>query len=256
MAAASARESRICISFALPQEVAPFRRRARRLPEGQTKNLRAGVSGAGSRSAARHAAELLNAVSPDAALLLICGFAGSLDSAGVGDVIVADRVLDCTAPDVVCTEYRADPRLLATAGSVRLPGIASCVGALATTNRVLLNGEEKREFVRSRGLRAAGVDMETAGAARVAATLGVPWLAIRVVTDRFDEPLPFDFNALADGDGNVAIGRVIAEALTHPGKIPALARFGRQSVRAADNLTKFLTALLPALSGNALPYEH
>jgi len=240
----------ICISFALPQEYAPFQRRARLW----TDRVQAGYSGAGAQNSSRHAAELLCTADGDVAALLICGFGGSLGEAGVADVVIASDVLDCTGSAGVNTKYQADSRLLATAESVRLPGVACHTGALATTDRVLLNRDEKQAFLDRRGLSkysAACVDMETAGAARIAAERGIPWLAVRTVTDAYEDTMPFDFNALADGNGNVAIGRVIAAALSHPGKIPALMRLGQQSSRAATNLTDFLFALLPIISLNA-----
>jgi outer membrane protein TolC/nucleoside phosphorylase len=262
MAAAHTKESCICISFALPQEFAPFRRQVRRRASAGTDTVRAGYSGTGTRLAARHATELLSAAGPAPAALLICGFAGALSDADIGDVVIADRVFDCTSPannnmtdaktdrikmERDKTEYRADSRLLATAESVHLPGVACRVGALATSPRVLIDRDEKRAFLNRHGLRAACVDMETAGAARVAEERGIPWLAVRTVTDRYEDSMPFDFNALADGEGNVQIGRIMVATLAHPGKIPELIRFGKQSSRAANNLAGFLSALLPLI---------
>ena len=91
------------------------------------------------------------------------------------------------------------------------------------------------------------VDMETFAAAEVAKEAGVPWLAVRVVTDGATDDMPFDFNAMTGADGNVNKGRVIVSALTHPHKIPALIRLGARSSLAAKKFALFLQAYLQAL---------
>ena len=235
-------QARICISFALPQEYAPFRRYERSL----RPMVNAGYSGAGARNAQRQVSRLLAAMPSQPDALVVCGFAGALGPLEAGDIVIADRVVDCTGRNGVNTEYRADSRLLATAESVRLSRLTIRCCTLATTDRVLLNGDEKRAFL-GRFPHAQCVDMETAGALQVATERGIPWLAVRVITDGPDDALPLDFNALAAPDGDVALARVILATLMHPGKIPALLQLGKRATLAADNLTAFLLELLPLI---------
>ena len=174
--------------------------------------------------------------------LLICGFAGGLvDGLTPGTLVIGDSVTDRSGKVLT-----ADSRLLAIAESVRLPELAAMRGTIFTDIKVLTQSVEKQALAQSRDVIA--VDMETFAAAEVAQEMGVPWLAVRVVTDGADDDMPFDFNAMTGADGNVNKGRVIASALTHPQTIPALIRLGARSSLAAKNLARFLEAYLPLLS--------
>ncbi len=228
---------RVGILFALPEEARPFAPH----PSGRVS---VAISGVGRERAARSAEQMICA--PDARLdcLLICGFAGGLTQALTpGSLVLADTVLynDDT--------FSADSTLLAAAESVRLSGLDARRGTLATGGRILTRADEKRALAARTG--AVAVDMETAGAARVAQSRGVPWLAVRAITDGVEDALPLDFNALADADGSVNRGRVVRATLARPWKIPGLIRLGARSARAANNLAAFLAAFLEVLPERA-----
>ena len=118
-------------------------------------------------------------------------------------------------------------------------------GTLVTADKVLVTSAEKRRLKEETG--AVAVDMETAGAALAAAERGIPWMAIRAVTDGPNDTLPLDFNALADAEGDVDRKRILRATLTHPWKIPALIRLGQRSTLAARNLAIFLETFLKSL---------
>lgn len=238
---------RIAVLFALPEESAPFLRQVR----PRAEKFVVGVSGVGRQKAAQEATHLLRERNIKA--LLICGFAGGLQGLS-GDIVIAERVLEADNPIL---PYSPDTGLLAymqvfaeSSGwqdlwreSPMTPVISA--GTLITTDRVMVTREEKRALAERTG--AIAVDMETAGAARVAQEHGVPWLAVRAITDGVDDTLPFDFNQFSDADGNVNRGRIVLATLTHPWKIPALLRLGQRSSRAAGNLAKFLETFLQTL---------
>lgn len=233
------------ILFALPEESAPFLHRIR--PEAHS--LAVGVSGMGTRKAAQEARRLLEA--SGAARLIICGFAGGLRGEAPGTLVVARRVADYTAPDLPPRELSADARLCQTAEQVqkttgwRTGGIAVQTGLLVTVPQVLASAAEKRQLAEE--TNALAVDMETVGAARVAQEWGIPWLAIRAITDGVNDTLPFDFDALTDAHGNPDRNKIILATLLQPWKIPALLRLGQRSTLAAGNLAHFLEAFLNAL---------
>jgi adenosylhomocysteine nucleosidase len=230
----------VLLLYALPEEARP--------PQGFYLDV--AISGAGARNAARTTADLLGAHREGVPFLLICGFAGGLqESLAPGAIVVADRVLDATGafdPDI--SIYRPDSALLRAAESVRLSESSVRVGSLITRERVLITPTEKRACAAE--TQAIAVDMETAGAAHVAQACNIPWLAVRVVTDGVDYAMPLDFNALADADGHVDRGRVARAVLTHPWKIPALIRLGKNSSLATRNLAMFLKTFLQTLPEN------
>ncbi len=233
MSGAASSLPRICVLFALPEEAAPFLRRLANVPAlRQRCSVR--VSGVGAEKAMRETTGLL--AEGQTTHLIICGFGGGLTAQITpGSLLIAERVLDATedasAPPKA---YRPDGRMLERAQG-------PC-GALVTGGKVLTTPDEKRAL--HARTQAQMVDMETVGAVRAADAAGVPWLAVRVATDSLEESLPFDFNALADAEGNVDRSRVVLAALTHPWKIPALIRLGSHSALAAKNLTHFLETYL------------
>lgn len=218
-----------CVLFALPEERKYFQ---------PGPDQRVSHSGAGARNAAHAASEMLSACMAPPGLLVICGFAGGLSpNLKPGHLLLADRVLDSTSfllPHSI--------RTLLHAGNLEALPLVIHQGALVTTDRVLIYPQEKRELARQTG--AIAVDMETAAAAQVAEAQGVPWLAIRVITDGVEDAMPLDFNRLTDADGNIDRARVVGATLAHPWKIPALIRLGRRSAQAGRNLARFLETFL------------
>lgn len=251
------------ILFALAEEAAPFLRRVRLsdtervrergvypavFPPKTTTDvpirLSVGISGTGRRQAAGVAADLLDDPASCPRILVVCGFAGGLAaSVGAGDLVLATSVLH-SADSGLQTET-PDPTLTALAQTLVLPGVALHSGPLLTQDRIVTTAREKRAIAHSS--EALALDMETLGAVGVARDRGVPWLAVRAVSDSVNDDFPLDFNQIADANGDVDRGRVVRAALLRPQSIPGLIRLGRRSALAAKNLTLFLEALLRVL---------
>ena len=106
-------------------------------------------------------------------------------------------------------------------------------GLLLTSPRVAVR-EEKHRLARTYD-GAVAVDMEAAILARLAGAHGVPFRAIKAISDTLDEDLP-DMNPFVSSDGQFAVARFIAHAALQPRHWPALARFGKQANLAAVNL--------------------
>ena len=85
-----------------------------------------------------------------------------------------------------------------------------------------------------RALRAGGaiaVDMESHIAARVAAAHGLPFLILRVISDRLDDELLPAVRVSMGPKGTTAYGRLAASLARHPAQIPAFATFARHGMR-------------------------
>jgi adenosylhomocysteine nucleosidase len=111
---------------------------------------------------------------------------------------------------------------------------------LVTSARVA-DAEEKRRLAES--YKAALVDMEAAGVARLAAMRGIPFQCIKGVSDGFRDDLP-DFNRFLTAGGQFLLARFILFAIFRPWCWPALLRMGENSTKAAQAIRGVLLANL------------
>ena len=91
--------------------------------------------------------------------------------------------------------YKADE---AAMGAI-LAGHPFKSGPLLVSETVITTAAGKTEAAKASGCIA--VDMESCGAARAASEAGVPFLAVRAVSDTVEEDLPVDFNRFMKGGG-------------------------------------------------------
>ena len=86
---------------------------------------------------------------------------------------------------------------------------------------------------------AALVDMEAAAIARLAAMRGIPFYAIKGISDGLADHLP-DLNRFLSSSGRLRISSLILFALLHPVYWPALLRMGDNSKKASQGIAKSL----------------
>ncbi|HEY1271583.1 MAG TPA: hypothetical protein VGF08_06340, partial [Terriglobales bacterium] len=173
------------------------------------------VCGGIGATAARRATEaIITLFRP--AQVISAGFAGALDSSHkVGDVIVPARVID--AGDSSATQTSSGDGTLVSFGSI------------ATT-------DQKAKLARAYSAQA--VDMEAAAVARAAHSRGVPFLAVKAISDEHDFEMPSLSRFLTDGQFRTAY--FVARTALRPwlwGKAVALAR---SSARAGKALCDWL----------------
>jgi len=147
--------------------------------------------------------------------IMSIGFCGALDPGlGIGDIVISGE-------------------------GFRGPAKRFVRGRICSADRVAVTSEEKRQLRQSTG--AAVVEMEAAAVAEKARTWGVPFRAVKAVSDTADEDLALDFNQYRDRDGRFQTTRIAAAAVFHPFvTLPALLRLNRNCQRAAENLGAFL----------------
>lgn len=104
---------------------------------------------------------------------------------------------------------------------------------LLTTSRVAAREEKYR--LKERYPYAAIVDMEAATIARLCVAHGIPFRAIKAVSDTLEENLP-DLNPYIDARGRFHTLRFAASAAIQPKFWPVLSKFGKQAAEAAENL--------------------
>jgi|1185.fasta_scaffold308731_1 adenosylhomocysteine nucleosidase len=125
-------------------------------------------------------------------------------------------------------------------------------GPIVSQNRIALNSAEKQTLSEC---GAIAVDMESVGVAVQAKRAGLPFCCIKVVSDRVDESFKIDLNAMRTTAGRIARGKIVLNAVTHPGLLPELFFLRRRTQEAAKALGEFLVSCRISLSGDGSTIE-
>jgi adenosylhomocysteine nucleosidase len=178
-------------------------------------------------------------VGADVRGIISIGIAGALaPDMAVGDIVVAERVV--TAGEAFETDAKWTARLAA-----KFP--RALIGAVLGRGAIADTAEIKALLHES--TRAAAVDMESHLAARAAHEAGLPFAALRVISDSADQALPPAALTAMNPDGSIALGRVLWSVAKSPSQIPALIRTGRGSDKAFGVLLGCVQTLGPGLRG-------
>jgi adenosylhomocysteine nucleosidase len=176
------------------------------------------VSGIGAAAAADAARALVEA---GATALTSWGLAGGLDPAlRAGTIFLPSNVI---SRDGIGFSTASDWRLrLSTAVASRRP--VTC-GTLLTSSYPIATVADKAAVLRETG--ALAVDMESLAIAKIAATHGLPFIAVRVIVDTADDVLPRSLIA-ASRSGRMQFWRLIGALALAPGDVSALVRLARR----------------------------
>ncbi len=184
------------------------------------------AGGVGPGPAGRAARELL-ARGPSA--LIAAGFCGALDpDLRIAELIAAREVIDAATGE----RFQADPGLLSAAPGLR---------AVLSSTPSLVRSPDVRA-----GLPGAAVDMESAAVARAAAEAGVPFLALRSVTDRTHHRMP-DISRAVAPNGTIQMWPLARSAARRPTELGRLLRLAATSARAARSLRRGLQIMVDRL---------
>jgi adenosylhomocysteine nucleosidase len=162
--------------------------------------------------------------------VVVVGIAGGVGASRIGDLVVPERVVD----------------LASGASFVHRPlGDAPARGTLVTAEGLLT---DPAFFA---GLAAEGVlaiDMETAAVAAACEAHGLPWSAIRAISDIAGDPVidPAVFG-LAGADGRTSPARFLRFALAKPRRLLALPRLARGMHLAMRTATEETARALAAI---------
>ena len=160
--------------------------------------------------------------------VVVCGIAGGLaPDLRVGSVVVPEAVMDVESGK----RY----------GSAPMNGVERR-GLVATADHLILDEGSLGEL---EALGVVALEMESSGVAAVCETAGVPWTTFRVISDRPDEHLiDAAMMSLLRPDGTADVAAALRLMATHPGRIPAMVRLGRDSSRAAAKAARTALAAL------------
>jgi nucleoside phosphorylase len=200
------------------------------------RSLRLIQAGIGAARAGRATRELLDRLPCDGVWSL--GFGGGL-VAGLspGDLVCADRILcETTEGCAVRMGAAAEP----VVSALRAAGLRAHAGPILTVGAPLRTGAAKRAAHERTG--ALAVEMEAFGAAEVAAARGLPWMALKVILDGVEDPLPEITARCTTPCGGLSI-RGLGEALLGGGEaLAALWRLARAARAARRSLRGGLQA--------------
>lgn len=172
--------------------------------------------------------------------LVSFGIAGALHpTLRCGDVVVADCVVGAAGERWPCA-----PEWVAELAS-QLPSVTQAQGrkdeSVGRSFRAILGldqllsspGEKAGAFARTGAL---AIDMESHHVARAAAAHGLPFIAIRAISDRADEALPACFAGFIDSMGAMKMSAVLAALISGRVSLRQLLAAGRSSRQAHEAL--------------------
>jgi nucleoside phosphorylase len=237
---------KILVTFAVEPEFAPWKK-SRNFREAKVAGasiftatidgvgVDVVVTGMGSVNASRAVGAV---ISNSYTACISSGFAGSLKREhNIGEILIAEivqRVEDAAT-------IRCDAGLVRQAETV------------AGTKKVerFLSAEKIAGSAREKSILAASgdaIEMESYAVLAVAAEHQLPAVAVRAISDRFDEDMPLDFSSSIDDRGQILKGKLALEIAGDPLKIPALIRLGRQSKLASEHVMEFFESYIKSLS--------
>ena len=187
---------------------------------------------------ATYLATELDRLAPQSDAMVSWGLAGALqDNLAIGDWVIGTGVSGGFDHD--CDADWQERVLAALPGAHRGRCHADGLLADAPAKRALGAGG------------AIAVDMESHIAARVAAAHGLPFLILRVVSDRVDDELPPAVRVSMGPKGTTAYARLAASLARHPAQIPAFAAFARHGMMSLAVLRSGRVRLGPRLGAAA-----
>ena len=208
----------IALICAMPMELKPL---VKKLGLTKAGNHRVGdgvvaiYTGMGTELATKSTEALFDAV-PDIERVVVFGITGAVDDeTEIGQLIVPEKVVNSETGAEFTPE--PDPR---------------AKGVMWTTN-VITPAHELPPLI-ERGV--VSLDMETAAIAQACEAVGVPWTVFRAISDRATEGGTDDevFH-LAKMDGTPDPKAIARYVLRHPGKIPGMAKMGKDATLATKN---------------------
>jgi adenosylhomocysteine nucleosidase len=201
-------------------------------------------TGIGTHNAENSLEYILEEYSPDCILSL--GFGGALyDGAIVGDLIWVSKVLLIPESAVEKSQYLLEIPNSRETFSKLSDKIVMHEGCALTLEKWMKKSEVKKMIPRELSLPIC--DMETFFLAKLSVQKGLPFFAVRAITDLINEEIPRDLLRVSDKSGNYRFTRALFLLLCKPKLILSMIKLGRNSKVAAKNLWLVVKSLVEIL---------
>ena len=186
------------------------------------------VSGPGIFNAYTSAQELIE---KDAGALMSFGFCGGLSpELEAGTIVLADKIVQSSGESFSCDAVWRESLYALLAGTMPIThsSILSAQ-AIAATPRGKQDLHQRTKM--------AAIDMESAGVASAAHERGIPFIALRAISDPANTALPPLALTAIDEKGTLQPAAVLKSLLKHPTQISALPEMARNSKLATNALS-------------------
>ena len=194
-------------------------------------------SGMGTRNAEASLDHVIKEHNPT--MILSLGFGGALyDNAAIGELIWASRVLLMNNGVRDTMDLPDSDHLFGRLSQT----LALREGTIITLEQWMKKPEIKRAL--SEPLPFPVCDMETFPLAKATIARGLPFVAIRSITDRSHEEIPPALLNVSDESGNYRPSRALKVLLGNPSLIPLAVTLGKNSAIASRNLWRAVKALI------------
>jgi len=192
------------------------------------------IAGMGERQARQASNRLID---QGATWVACAGFATALDDmAHVGDVVIADSVASIDSPDSALTCSRSLIAAIPPSGKF---GYSVWRSDFVSTDSMILKASKKHEIYAQ--THAAALDMESSAVGEVCAQRGIPFVAIKGISDTADQNIPEEIQAFSQVSGWLGLTGLM---LKNPQIWPDVWKLRKNSLKASDNLGDILGMML------------
>jgi adenosylhomocysteine nucleosidase len=190
-------------------------------------------AGMGANKAKRATQALIDAHTPT--WVLSCGYSGALrDGMKVGDIVMADSIVD-THGDRLDVDMK-----MSSEGSKRLH-----VGRFVNADEIIRHVAVKKQLAEQ--YDAIAVDLESLAVGKICQAAGIPFMAVRVISDDTSADLPAEIVSILNESGSFRVGATMGAIWKRFGSIKDMWRLREQTNVAAGRLAKFLQGVVVQL---------
>jgi adenosylhomocysteine nucleosidase len=191
--------------------------------------------GVGQKAAARATAEAIKFYQPK--WVISAGFAGGLDEKlRRGHIVMAEEVVNVRG-ERLSVDLRLENQRTEEPNNQTSRGLH--VGRLLTVDSILREPDERRRLAEQH--QAVACDMESFAVVETCRKLGVPCLAIRIISDAVDDELPPEIEHLLKQTSLAGkLGAAAGAMMKRLGAAKDLWKLREDALKASDRLAKFL----------------
>lgn len=170
-----------------------------------------------------------------------------------GDIVIADQVVllpgtpfEWTKESVVEPHSPDRGLLLSARTAVETGGLDYHHGRIVTVTKLTTTGGTKSWIGKT--IDAAAVNTSSHGVVSAATKVGVPWVAISCVLDRFDQLAPKIVDREGAGPRERGISAYARHLFRNPSDLPELIKLNRASAQASSSIKVFFDEFIKAIS--------